>query len=206
MAANYHNSAWFYDRLARFVYGKALVNAQVYLLKHIPANSTILIVGGGTGWVLEELTKIHPSGLIIIYVEVAPSMMAQSQKRYTGSNEITFINDAVENIDLPPDFNVVITPFLLDNFTEVNLNKIFIHIHKALKKEGLWLNASFQLKGKWWHWILLKAMFAFFKVMCGIEALKLPPVNDLFVRNNYWTLHKKEFYGHFIGSKVYRKS
>ena len=71
MAANYDNSAWFYDRLSRLIYGKALVRSQVYLLRYIPAGSIILIAGGGTGWILEEISKLHPSGLKITYVEIS---------------------------------------------------------------------------------------------------------------------------------------
>ena len=112
MAANYNNSAWFYDLLARLVYGKALINAQVYLLEHIPENARVLIVGGGTGWILEELVRIHPSGLTITYVEIAPAMMALSKKRNCGNNQVIFINEAIENTDLPVGFDVVLTPFL----------------------------------------------------------------------------------------------
>jgi hypothetical protein len=36
MPANYDNSASFYDRLSRLVFGKALVNAQAWLLPQIP--------------------------------------------------------------------------------------------------------------------------------------------------------------------------
>jgi len=116
MAANYNNSAWFYDRASKLVYGRALVRAQVYLLRSIPAQSKILIVGGGTGWILEEIAKIHPSGLKITYVEVAPKMMALSKKRKPDDNGVDFINDAVENVALQNDYDVVITPFLFDNF------------------------------------------------------------------------------------------
>ncbi|MBS1526144.1 MAG: methyltransferase domain-containing protein, partial [Bacteroidetes bacterium] len=111
MAANYNNSAWFYDRLSRLVYGKALIRSQVYLLPFIPAHSKVLIAGGGTGWILEEITKIHPSGLEITYVEIAANMMKLSRKRNAGDNQVTFINDAVENISLEHDYDVVITPF-----------------------------------------------------------------------------------------------
>jgi hypothetical protein len=52
MPANYNNSAWFYDRLSRMVYGRALINAQVYLLQYVPAGASVLIAGGGTGWIL----------------------------------------------------------------------------------------------------------------------------------------------------------
>ena len=58
MASNYDNSAWFYDGLSRVVYGNALISSQVYLLQFIPSNATILIVGGGTGRLLEEIAKI----------------------------------------------------------------------------------------------------------------------------------------------------
>src|ERR1700744_542206 len=97
MAANYDNSAWFYDRLSRLVYGKALIRSQIYLLKHIPKNSNILIAGGGTGWILEEIVKIHPSGLTITYVEVSANMMDLSKKRNVQSNKVTFIYEPVEN-------------------------------------------------------------------------------------------------------------
>src|ERR1700712_3142269 len=124
MASNYDNSAWFYDGLSRLVYGKALVNAQVYLLQFVKPNSTILIAGGGTGWILEELARIHPTGLKITYVEISAKMMSLSKKRWVADNEVIFINRAVENVPATTRFDMLITPFLFDNFKEENLQKI----------------------------------------------------------------------------------
>jgi len=205
MAANYNNSAWFYDSLARLVYGKALVNAQVYLLKHIPSNSKVLIVGGGTGWILDELARIHPSGLQVTYVEIAPNMMALSKKRNVGNNQVTFINDAIENVDLPADFDIALTPFLLDNFTEESLNNVFSSIAVLLKSNALWLNTSFQLTGKWWQRVLLKTMFILFKLTCGIEASKLPGIDKCFEDNGFTLVDQQRFFGEFIGARVYQK-
>jgi len=205
MSANYNNSAWFYDSLARLVYGRALVNAQVYLLQHIPANSHVLIVGGGTGWILEELASIYPSGLSITYVEIAPAMVALSQKRNVGGNDVTFINDAIENVTLLPDFDVVVTPFLFDNFTEETLHKVFNGISNLLKNGGIWLNCDFRLTGKWWQWVLLKSMFVFFRLVCGIEASRLPGIERCFEDGRYSVVEEKIFFGRFIGSTVYKK-
>ena len=205
MSANYNNSAWFYDGLARLVYGRALINAQVYLLHQIPADSNVLIVGGGTGWILEELTRIHPKGLSITYVEVAPAMMALSKKRNTGDNKVTFINDAIENVALTADFDVVVTPFLFDNFVEENLHKVFNSINILLKKDGLWLNCDFQLTGKWWQWVMLKSMFIFFRLICNIEASKLPRIRECFERDGFTAIVQKNFFGDFIGAGVYKK-
>src|ERR1700722_6622951 len=121
MSANFNNSAWFYDALSRVVYGRALMNAQLFLLKCIPAGSKVLIAGGGAGWILEGITHLHPAGLNIIYVEIAPKMMALSEKRNVGGNAVAFINSGIEDVALPIDFDVVITPFLFDNFTQANM-------------------------------------------------------------------------------------
>jgi ubiquinone/menaquinone biosynthesis C-methylase UbiE len=204
MPANYNNSAWFYDRLSRMVYGRALISAQVYLLQYVPANASILIAGGGTGWILEELTKIHPSHLQITYVEVAADMMALSKKRSTGSNKVIFINDAVENVNFDTKFDVVITPFLFDNFTEQTTQKVFNHLHNLLKPGGLWLNADFQITGKWWQKVLLRSMFLFFRMLCNIEASKLPDVNSQFELYSYEVIDEKTFFCDFIISKVYK--
>jgi len=204
MAANYNNSAWFYDRLSQLVYGKALVNAQVYLLQLIPENSNILIVGGGTGWILDEIAKIHPSGLQITYVEVALKMMALSKKRHIGNNQIVFVNKAIEDVQPLPDFDVVITPFLFDNFTEQMFKKIFGHIHSFLKPGCIWLNCDFQVKGKWWQSVLLKSMFLFFRIVCNVEAFKLPDIDQQFKQQGYKTIASQTFFGEFIIAEVYK--
>ena len=206
MAANYNNSAWFYDKLSRLIYGKALIKAQVYLLDNIPAGSKILIAGGGTGWILEEIAKLYPSGLKISYVEVSTNMIALSKKRITGENNVDFINAPVEDVPLPTDYDVVITPFLFDNFTEENLRKIFIHIHQSLKPGGLWLNTDFKLTGKWWQRILLRSMILFFRVICRIEATRLPDIEKRFNETGYAIVKQGSFFGEFILSTAYRKN
>jgi ubiquinone/menaquinone biosynthesis C-methylase UbiE len=204
MAANYNNSAWFYDLLSRIVYGRALINAQVYLLQYIPANSDILIVGGGTGWILEELAKLYSSGLKITYVEVSANMIVRSKKRKTGLNKVGFINDAIENVVLANDFDVIITPFLFDNFTEQTLQRVFNHLHPLLKSKGIWLNCDFQLMGKWWQRILLKSMFLFFKLLGSVEASRLPDIEAQFHQHGYEPIAQQNFFGDFIVSKVYK--
>jgi len=203
MAANYNNSAWFYDKLSKVIYGKALVRAQVYLLPFIAPQSNVLIVGGGTGWILEEIAKVHASGLQITYVEVASKMIALARKKDPAGNKVEFINQPVEDVPFEIEFDVIITPFLFDNFTEENLQKIFAHIERSLKSGGLWLNTDFHLTGKWWQKVLLKLMLLFFRIICNIEAKKLPEIQSCF--RNYTVIQQKPFFGNFILSTAYQK-
>ncbi|MDB5022775.1 MAG: class SAM-dependent methyltransferase [Mucilaginibacter sp.] len=205
MAANYDNSAWFYDRLSRVIYGKALIRSQVYLLKFIPAQTEILIVGGGTGWILEEIAKIHPSGLKITYVEISAKMMALSLKKNAGNNEVIYINREIASVDIQKGYDVVVTPFLFDNFTEQTLKKVFSHIHHSLKPAGWWLNTDFRLSGKWWQTLLLHSMFIFFRIICRIEAARLPDIEKCFEQHHYKVVSQKSFFGDFILSAFYQK-
>ncbi|MES2810820.1 MAG: class I SAM-dependent methyltransferase [Bacteroidota bacterium] len=203
-SSNYDNAAWFYDQLSKLVYGKALVNAQLYLLAHILPTSNILIVGGGTGWILEEITNLYPSGLIITYVEVSEKMMSRSKTRLIGNNQVIYINKAIQAAELTDKFDVVITAFLFDNFRGDTLQQVFDAINRRLKTDGIWLNTDFQLTGKWWQNLMLKSMLLFFRVLCNIEASKLPDIDGLF--RDYQTVESKSFFGQFIRSAVYRKT
>jgi len=205
MPSNYDNSAWFYDRLSRVIYGRAIIRSQVYLLQFIPAGSNVLIVGGGTGWILEEIAKVHPSGLKITYIEISAKMMALSRKRNAGSNKVNYINEPIEIVSGLEDQDIVITPFLFDNFTEQTLQKVFSHIDKKLKPAGLWLNADFHITGKWWQKLLLKSMFTLFRLICSIESSQLPGIEKCFEQHRYSIINQKSSFGEFILSTVYSK-
>jgi len=206
MRGGYSNVASVYDSLSRVVFGKTLVQAQVSLLHLIPKNSTILIVGGGTGWLLEEIAKIHPEGLTIFYVEVAEKMLELSRKRNVEKNNIVFINDAIEKVENIPAIDIVITPFLFDNFLPDTADKVFEHIHNLLKPGGIWLNTDFQLTGKWWQKVLLKIMLVFFRIMARIESKQLPDIDAAFKKREYTIVAHKTFFGDFIKAEAYRKA
>ncbi|WP_448701155.1 class I SAM-dependent methyltransferase [Mucilaginibacter sp. AW1-3] len=203
--ANYDNSARFYDKLSRMVYGKALVTSQVYLLQFIPPGASVLIVGGGTGWILEEITKLHPSGLKITYIEISAKMTALARGRNVAGNQVTFINQPVEEVNSNENFDVIITPFLFDNFSELTMQKVFTHLHAQLKPKGLWLFTDFQLTGKLWQSVLLKSMYYFFSILCGIETTTMPDIESQFVKYGYKKTAVKTFFGEFIISTEYQK-
>jgi len=202
--ANYDNSAGFYDGLSRLFFGKALVNAQVYLLHFIAANSRVLIVGGGTGWILEEITKLHPASLHITYVEISANMTALARQRNTGDNHAEFINKPIEEVNTDQLFDVIITPFLFDNFTKDTVEGLFVHMHRMVKAGGLWLYTDFQLTGKFWQKVLLKSMYLFFGALCNVPTKTLPDTQALFDKYGYKKIVAKMFFGDFIVSKMYR--
>jgi ubiquinone/menaquinone biosynthesis C-methylase UbiE len=206
MAANYDNTARFYDPLSRLVFGRAQVNAQIYLLPFIKAESTVLIIGGGTGWILEEISKLHPVGLTIAYVEVSGPMIALSKKRNAGNNTVEFIQQPIEKVNFAEPFDVVITSFLFDNFTQAASEKLIFQIDRLLIPGSLWLFTDFQLTGKWWQRPFLKAMYLFFSVVGRMETNVLPDTASCFKLLDYEKIAEKQFFGNFIISTAYQKN
>lgn len=209
MTNNYDKIARYYDRLSRLVFFKAQVNAQINQLKFIPENSRILIVGGGTGWILEELTKVYPAGLKIVYIEISEKMIELSKKRNTGNNTVEFVNSKVEDFSSLANFDVISTPFLFDNFPEEKAGVVFEQLNSLLQKNGLWLFVDFTAelgKGRCWKSAFLKLMYGFFKLIGIVEASKLTDMNPYFKSVNYKEVNKRAYYGDFIQASVYQKT
>ena len=207
MATNYDKIAWFYDLLSRLVYGKYIIKSQVCLLKYVPTNSNILIVGGGTGWILEELSTLYNSGLTIDYVESSAKMIALSKKRWAGDNMVHYINLPIENFTAGHPYDVIMTPFLFDNFQPDKATLVFNNLSRQLKNNGIWLYADFvynETEGTWWQKLLLKIMYLFFRITCNIETSEIENMEGLF-KGHYQKIFESWFYGKFIRSQAYQK-
>ena len=208
MNNNYDKIANYYDTLSRLVFFKSQVNAQINQLRYVPENSSVLVVGGGTGWILEELTKVRSEGLKIVYVEISAKMIALSKKRNYGNNETEFVNQRIEAFVPDKLFDVILTPFLFDNFSEERGGKVFGQLDSYLKANGWWLIVDFSLNktnGKWWKWLLLKSMYRFFKLLRIVEATNLVDMHPYFLKSNYQIVEERLYYGSFIKATVFKK-
>lgn len=206
MAANYDSIASIYDFTSRLVFGGAIVKAQVCMMQYIPPHSRILIVGGGTGWILEKIAAQHTEGLEIDYVESSVQMVSLSEKRDYKRNDVNFIQLPIEAYDIAGLYDIIITPFIFDNFKKDKLELVFHKLDAALKSNGLWLYADFvydKRKTPFWQKLLLKVMYFFFRITTGIETRELISMDSYFAP--YHIEFKASHYFRFMQSLVYRK-
>jgi len=206
MKNNYDPIASNYDWLSRLVFGRQLAASQICLLQHVPADSKILIVGGGTGWILEEISKIHPSGLSITYVEISEKMIQLAKKCRKGENQVTFVNTAIEDYTTSELYDIVFTAFLFDNFGAERTELVFNKLAGMLTKQGKWLFTDFFIdkeKSSWWQKSLLKTMLVFFRIVSDIEASALTPMQPKFQAGHFHKMYEYSFVRGFIRSNVY---
>lgn len=208
MKNNYDRVAGFYDFLAKLVFGDTLMEAQKSVLHYIPKPAKILIVGGGTGAILEEITRLHSTGMSITYIEISEKMLAKAAQRLVGSNEVHFVHIAIEDYKADTKFDVIITSFLFDNFRQEKATLVFETLDRLLITDGKWLFTDFNIDktgNAFWQKWLLKSMYLFFKISSNVEANELPETASLFNNAGYQQVFQKPFYSKFIYSKVYQK-
>lgn len=206
MAGNngYNLIAPYYDRLAALCFGNKLMVAQTSLLQYVAAGSHMLIVGGGTGLILEAITRICPTGLKITYADASEKMVALARQRDIGGNEVLFTAKPVQ--ELPAgSFDMVVTPFLIDNFTEPVMQQVMAHLDGMLNTGGLWLFTDFCNPDRRSQQFLLRSMYLFFAVVCGIGARRLPLTALQFARLGYVVEEEKVFLNGFVKAVCYKK-
>lgn len=208
MSVNYNSVAGYYDFLSRLVFGQSEINAQVQLLSSIRPGDRILIVGGGTGWILEKIAAIHASGLLITYVESSSQMMAHSRKRDCRQNQVSFLQMPIEQFATEERYDCILTGFLFDNFSRELAIQVFRVLDPLLRTGGYWLFADFYLhegKTRFWQTVLLQSMYIAARILCKVEAKSLVDMEPIFADAHYRQLYTFFYYGQFIKSVVYHK-
>lgn len=211
MPADFDRIAPNYDLFARLVFGNAVKNSQLVVLDFIPDQSAVLIVGGGTGWLLKALLQ-KKSVSKVVYIEASARMLELSRKQALLVNYTAIVDFRLgteKSIQAGERFDVVITHFLLDVFTAQTAGKFIQTVGASLQQQGIWLCTDFSLEehdsGKWWKKTLIRAMYAFFRWTCHIEATRLPPLHTLFAPAKWQCVYKTGFYNNLIVARIYRK-
>lgn len=208
MDNNFNSIAFIYDLLARLVFGSAIRKAQWHFLQEIPPNASILILGGGTGWILKKILMLRQADFIT-YIDASEKMLYRSKRRLNEGqkSKVNFILGDEKSIDGQTLYDVVITNFVLDLFRPERLNQVMEVLKGSLKKDGYWLFTDFNIindiKRQWWQKFMLTIMYKFFKIVCNIEATDLPDFDLHFASNGLKEKSYKTFYSGFIISKVY---
>lgn len=193
-----------YDSLSHMVYGKSIVTAQQHFLKYISEGSRVLIVGGGTGWIIDALFAVNKT-CSVVYMEASQKMLQKAKNRIgiDDQSRITFLLQS----EMPSEglYDVIITNFFLDLFPPPALEQIIYQLKGRLMHNGIWIVTDFVDDGKLWQQMLLKLMYLFFNRVSKIEATSLPPWQVLLADAGMRVGKTKYFYAGFIKTAVYQK-
>lgn len=191
-----------YDGLARLIIGDDIVISQLHFLKHFRSCHRLLILGGGSGWILEELCKFCPD-LEIDYIELSPKMLASARKIMGTRKGINFILGSED--DIPNhQYDGVITNFYLDMFNESNMNVVIRKIKESLTNDAHWVVTDFANEQRV-HAVKLWFMYRFFRIIAHIEATHLADWQAAMLKAGFVLSDQRKFNAGFIPSNLYHK-
>ena len=211
--SGFHRVAFIYDRLAHLVYGDALEQAQLSLLSHLPQQGRVLLIGGGSGWILKQLL-LSGKQLDILYLDAAPGMLQRAQHEYERFQQphqcsVSFRLGNEQSLQPHEQFEAVLTPFLLDLFLPQRLQQLMESLAAALAPHGKWLFADFwpvQQPPPYWQQLLIWSMYTFFRCVSDVKAWQLPNYASHFNSLGFQETYSCSFYSGMVQAKVFFRS
>lgn len=187
--------AGIYDSLARLVFGSTILASQVEFLNEIKATDRVLILGGGTGKLLEHLLECES----IDFVEKSSKMIAKANDR-KSIQPINFIECDFLAFESNQAYDVIICPFFLDCFDATHLNNVLDKIKMHLINDGRLLVTDFGINTP--H-LLSKVMHLFFRATVNLESRKLLDIHSVILNHNFKLLNEKFYWKKVIFSRLY---
>ena len=214
VARGFDRLAPVYDLLASVVYGNRLRKAQSVFLTRLPKQAKMLVLGGGSGWFLEQLIR-QSDPLKVVYVEISAKMVAATKARIQKNlpdfdiSKIEFLTMDVEKMGVKTDFDVICTHCFLDLFGPEKLRETMTKLDQRLKEGGFWYFSDFKVPEKsptrFIGKALIKLMYWFFRITCKIDAQTLPDFESDFERMAYLEKEKASYFGGMIEAKLFSK-
>jgi len=195
--------AFMYDFLAKFVFGRSITDSQKFFLNKIEDSSKVLILGGGTGWLLADLLKMKPN-CEVWYIEASAKMIDLAKAKTGIKYPVHFIHGTEQDIPATAQFDVVITNFYFDMFTGDSLPQVINKIKTSVKPGALWIVTDFIDNNRWWQKFLLQTMYAFFRITCSLEMHRLPDWRRSIREIGVIKSESRFFYKGFIETALYQ--
>jgi len=173
---NFDRIAAHYRWLETIAFGTQLQQARIAFLREIEAPRRVLIVGEGNGRFLAKLLRIHPHAQVDC-VEASACMIALARRESVAA-QAAFIQADVRTVALVKNsYDLIVTDFLLDCFSEETLASLIRRLAEAATSEARWLVADFCYPRRGWRLfrarLLIATMYFFFRAVTGIEARRL---------------------------------
>ncbi len=194
---NFDRVAGFYDWMAKLVFGGAILSSQIAFQELIQKNHAVLILGGGSGKLLERLPPVRG----VDYIEKSKKMIQLASRR-TTLNHIEFHQQDFLHWSFDRKYDAILCPFFLDCFGPENLDRVLTQVTKHLTHGGLLFVADFERK--YTPQVLSKIMHYFFAITTNLESKELVHIHEKIESKGLELMNEKFFHQNMIFSRVYR--
>lgn len=193
--------------------GPILQRVRTALLPHLGAPRLALVLGDGDGRFLEQLL-IHNPACHALAVDTSEAMLHRLERRCRRSvacaaMRLQTLHASALTVDIPPPTDLVTTHFLLDCFTQEQVEALADRLAAQLPAGALWLLSDFALPSNPLLRPLARAyiaaLYAAFRLLTGLQVRHLPDPASALRRAGFTQLQRRTFLGGLLYTELWRR-
>lgn len=193
--------------------GPLLQRTRTRLLNQLGNPSRALVLGDGDGRFLEQLLLHYPQ-CTALAVDISAAMLDKLRRRCLRSvpnaaTRLTILQRSAIEIDPPPQTDLVVTHFLLDCFSQPDVDTLIARIASQLKPGALWLISDFALPAnrafRPFARLYIASLYAAFHVLTGLRVRHLPDPQSALQRNGMRRITRSTLLGGLLYTELWRR-
>ena len=173
-----------FDRVARLyrwaeylAHGPLLQRTRTHFLPQLTHIRNAYVLGDGDGRFLARLLTQNPS-LQATAVDTSATMLTLLRSRcaQASSRLHTIQADALTQTP-PPGTDLIVTHFILDCFTQTQIDALALHLAQSVQPGTLWLVSDFQVPAgplRRLARIYIRTLYLAFRILTGLQVTHLP--------------------------------
>jgi SAM-dependent methyltransferase len=189
-----------------FAFGRALERRRLEYLEAVADARSVLILGDGDGRFTAEFVKRNPRAAVQ-FVDLSSKMVELAKCRVSETAGVRFRVGDARTIALDGNYDLVVSHFFLDCFTESELAELVATISACCVPGARWLVSEFGLPaggvGRFAARVLIRVMYFFFWVVTGLKVTRLPAYAPVLARNGFQMVRRQTAVGGLLMSELF---
>jgi SAM-dependent methyltransferase len=205
----------YYERLEHLSFGRSLERSRFAFLRDAAIAEHAIVCGGGDGRFLARLLRVN-ARLEVDFVELSAKMLELAERRVAGMGRtfrarVSFREaDVREFVPRPGGYDLIVTIFFLDCFSEAELGGVVAQLASWARPEARWLLSDFRegetAIGRLWTRAVIRGLYASFQWTTGLRVTRLPNYTAALARAGYALQREERCLGGLLHCSLWEPS
>jgi ubiquinone/menaquinone biosynthesis C-methylase UbiE len=202
-----------YRWLEYLTFGPYLERCRFHFLDLLTTHRRALVLGDGDGRFTANLLRTNPD-VTIDAIDSSATMLKLLANRVTllsqsASERLKTVHaDALAFKPEGPTYDLIVTHFFLDCFTDDDLTVLLMHIKPHLTPGAAWLVSEFTIPARQpaaaLSWLVIGTLYRAFRILTGLRTQRLADYVSIFRQNGFSITGQNTFLGGLLVTQVWR--
>ena len=204
--------ARYYELLERISFGRYLERSRFAFLGVVQSSKRAILCGGGDGRFLVRLLSMS-SAVEVDFVDLSQTMVRLAERRVSAlgpsfRERVAFHCGDVREFKMRPDsYDLIVTNFFLDCFTQEELPRVVDHLATSGGQKTRWVVSDFceaeGLINSLWTRAVIRSLYAAFRLTTGLRVTRLPDYASALRRTGYALRSERASLGGLLHSSLW---